>query len=117
MNELSRSATREATRVSRYQVCYTRYQVSFNLWQVLKHCKVPKYFDQDFLEVCILLSTLSILIQFIGKSGHLAQESSFYQKTTNKKVESFVKSNFDVNQICKIVVTQNRYIWNFRATD
>ena len=33
-----------------YQVCYTRYQVSFYLWwigYVLKYCKVPKYYDQD----------------------------------------------------------------------
>ena len=34
-----------------YQVCYTRYHVSFYLWlieSVLKHCKVPKYYDQDW---------------------------------------------------------------------
>ena len=33
-----------------YQVCYTRYHVSFYLWWigfVLKHCEVPKYYDQD----------------------------------------------------------------------
>ena len=33
-----------------YQVCYTRYHVSFSLWligYVLKHCKVPKYYDHD----------------------------------------------------------------------
>ena len=33
-----------------YQVCYTRYQVSFYLsWigSLLKYCKVPKYYDQD----------------------------------------------------------------------
>ena len=33
-----------------YQVCYTRYHVSFYLWligSVLKHCKVPKYYEQD----------------------------------------------------------------------
>ena len=33
-----------------YQVCYTRYHVSFYLWligSVLRHCKVPKYYDQD----------------------------------------------------------------------
>ena len=33
-----------------YQVCYTRYHVSFYLWwigSVLKYCKVPKYYDQD----------------------------------------------------------------------
>ena len=33
------------------QVCYTRYQVTFYLWwirPVLKHCKVSKYYDQDY---------------------------------------------------------------------
>ena len=33
-----------------YQVCYTRYQVSFYLWwirPVLKYCKVSKYYNQD----------------------------------------------------------------------
>ena len=33
-----------------YQVCDTRYQVSFYLWlirSVLKYCKVPKHYDQD----------------------------------------------------------------------
>ena len=33
-----------------YQVCYTRYHILFYLWligSVLKHSKVPKYYDQD----------------------------------------------------------------------
>ena len=33
-----------------YQACHTRYLVWFYLWligSVLKHWKVPKYFDQD----------------------------------------------------------------------
>ena len=33
-----------------YQVCYTRYHVSLYLWligSVLKHCKVPKYYEWD----------------------------------------------------------------------
>ena len=33
-----------------YQGCYTRCQVSFGLWRigpVLKHCEVPKHYDQD----------------------------------------------------------------------
>ena len=33
-----------------YQVSYTRYQVSFTceeIGPVLKHCKVPKNYDQD----------------------------------------------------------------------
>ena len=44
---LSRSAIRAAACI---QVCYTRYRVSFYLWLMgyaLKHCKVPKKYDQD----------------------------------------------------------------------
>ena len=39
-----------------YQVCYTRYYVSFYLWligSVLKHCKVPKYYEQDCRSLAI----------------------------------------------------------------
>ena len=39
-----------------YQVCNTKYQVSFYLWRigpVLKHCKVPKYYYRD-CRVCII---------------------------------------------------------------
>ena len=36
-----------------YQSCGTRYHLSFYLWLIesgLKHCKVPKYYDQDCLK-------------------------------------------------------------------
>ena len=33
------------------------------------------------------------------------------------KVDSFLKSSFDLNQTCKIVLTQNHEIWNFTATE
>ena len=45
---LSSLATREARHLL-FQVCYTRYQGLFHLWRTgpaLKHCKVPKYYDQ-----------------------------------------------------------------------
>ena len=38
------------SRENSYQVCYSRYHVSFYLWLIgslLKHCKVPKYYNQD----------------------------------------------------------------------
>ena len=44
---LSRLETREATRIT---CCYIRYQASFYLCRIRlvpKHCKVPKYYDQD----------------------------------------------------------------------
>ena len=40
----------QLTRQLVYQVCYTRYKVSFYWWwigPVLKYCKVPKYYHQD----------------------------------------------------------------------
>ena len=79
------------------QVCYTRCQVSFYLWwigSVLKYFKVPKYYDQDYLKIFFLLSTLPMMIQISGKSAHLAQKCYFYQKLPISKVESFLKSNF-----------------------
>ena len=33
------------------------------------------------------------------------------------KPENFLKSNFEWNQICKIVFTQNHWILNFKASD
>ena len=69
-----------------YQVCYTRYRVSFYLWQLgsaLKYCKVPKYYDQDCLKIFLLVSALPFMIELYGKSGHFAEKRYFYQKTTN----------------------------------
>ena len=107
---LGLSATREELV---YQVCYTRYQVSFYLWwigSVLKYCKVPKYYDQDCLKIFFLLSTLPMMIQISGKSAHLAQKCHFYQKATNKKswklfkvhvLISCKKSNWYINPLLR----------------
>ena len=46
------------------------YKVSFCLWlirSVLKHCKVPKYYDQDCLKIFFLPSTLPMMIQISTK--------------------------------------------------
>ena len=46
-----------------YQVCCTRYQVSFYLWRlgpVLKHCKVPKYYNQDYVNLTDMLYRKSV---------------------------------------------------------
>ena len=57
---------------------YTRYHVSFPLWligSVLKHCKVPKYYDQDCRSVmsiyCVLCNSRRCL--FIGCETAFAQ--------------------------------------------
>ena len=70
-----------------YQVCYTKYHVSFYLWligSVLKHRKVPKYYEQDCLKFLFLISTLPAKIGISEKNAHLLQKSLFSQKTTNK---------------------------------
>ena len=60
-----------------YQVCYTRYHVSFYLWlirSVLKHCKDPKYYDQDCLKIFFLPSALPAMSRISGKNIHLVQK-------------------------------------------
>ena len=78
----------------------------------LEHCKVPIYYDYDSLKLSFLLSTLPIMIQFTGKSANLMQKSKFYLG----KVQSFPKSKFGINQVCKILLTQTHQIWNFNPT-
>ena len=46
-----------------YQVCYTRYHVSFYLWligSVLKHCKVPKYYEQDRRQISRTITKIGL---------------------------------------------------------
>ena len=51
------------------------------------------------------------------KCSFCSKNVSSIKKLLISKAESFVKSNFDINQICKTVFTQSHYIWNFGATD
>ena len=44
---------------------------------------------------------------FLEKVLILAQKTWFYQNATTKQIESFIKSNFDENQVYQIVLTQN----------
>ena len=39
------------------------------------------------------------------------------KKLLISKVESFVKSHFDTNKKCKIILTQNHYIWSLSVSD
>ena len=53
---------------------------------------------------------------YLVKEPILAQECQFFQKTTNQQSWKFsIKSNFDLNQIYKISLTQKHLIWNFNA--
>ena len=61
-----------------YYDCYHRYFVSLYLWLIgslLKHCKVPKYYNQDRLKIFFSLSTLPVMIELSGKNSHLFQKS------------------------------------------
>ena len=65
-----------------YQVCYTRYQGSFYLWQIgplTKHCKVPKCFDKDCVKIFLLFSALLMMFQ-ISRSF---LDHSAYTKPSN----------------------------------
>ena len=55
-------------------------------------------------------------IQISGKSAYLTKKVSSIKKLPISEVEIFLKSTFDQNKICKIVLTQSHYIWNFNAT-
>ena len=83
-----------------YQVCYTKYQYLFYLRQVgpvLKNCKVPKYYDQDCLQIFPLLSTVPVPVS--RKKVHLAQKVSSIKKLPVNKAESFLMPNIDLKQI------------------
>ena len=57
---------------------HTRYHASPHPWPIrpaLKHCKVPKYYDQDSLKIFPLLSTLPAMIRIPGKNVLLVQKS------------------------------------------
>ena len=55
-----------------------------------------------------------MMIQRSGKSTNFdSKDVSLLKKQLICKVESFLKSDFDLNQGYKIVVTQNHKIWNF----
>ena len=89
-----------------YQAYYIRYQFWFYLWRigpVVKHCKVPKNYGQDCLEIFLLLSTLPAMIQTSGENAHLAQKSYFYQNLPIR----FLNLNFDIKQICELRLTQS----------
>ena len=50
------------------------------------------------------------MIQISGKKAHLAQKRWFYEKLPTSKVENFLKLKFNLNQIFKLVITQNHKI-------
>ena len=84
-----------------YQVCYTRYKVSFYLWwigPVLKYCNVPKYYDQDcrfaFKKIdqwqrLLLLSLLLLLLLLLLSRSKSTKEP---QEETVKRQKSTIQT-------------------------
>ena len=64
-----------------------------------------------------MLSTLRMMIQISKKVLSLLKKISSVKALPISKIESFVKSDFDPRQICKIALTQSHYIWNFYVHD
>ena len=56
------------------------------------------------------------MIQSLGKELICLKKYIFLsKKLLISEVGSFLRLSFDLNQICKTVLTQNRYIWNLNA--
>ena len=56
-----------------------------------------------------------MMIEASGKRAHLTGKS-FFIKKVKIKVESFLKSSFNLSQTCKLVRAKNHYICNINTT-
>ena len=102
------------------QVSYSRYHVSLYWWligSVLTHCKIPKYYDRDCLKIFFLLSTDPMMIEISGKMLIWFKKLSSVKTVPRSNGDSFLQSVFDLNWICKMLLTNNDQIWTFNATD
>ena len=76
-----------------YQVCYTRYHLWFYLrliGSVLKHCEVPKFYDQDCSSFTNSASQRSFChSEFSGPKIHTTPISSISISSTNRNDFSF----------------------------
>ena len=75
-------------------LCFVLFVVLWPSGPVLTLCKVPKYFEQHFLKILLLISTLPIMIQISGKVLTWPKKVSPIKKLPASKVESFLNSNF-----------------------
>ena len=65
----------------------------------------------------LLLFTLPVIIQVLWKNVYLAKNVSSTKNLPIEKIQSFLKSDVDLNQTCKIVLTQKHQIWDLNATE
>ena len=84
---------------------------------VLNNCKVPKYYKYSCLKNLFLVSTFRMMIQNPAKSAYLDLKSWLYQKRIKNYTGSFLRSNSDLQEIRKIVLTQNHLIRNLSTTN
>ena len=88
------------------RLCEARYRASFPLWRlgpVLKHCKVLKYCEQN----CLDYLHFQLLFTFLERVLIWLKNVTSIKKLPITKAEGFLKSNFDLNQIWKKVLTEN----------
>ena len=79
-----------------YQVCYTWYYALFYLWWVgfiLKYCKVPKYHDQDWLEILAYCPHFQRWFKFLKRMLIWLKWVISTKKLPVRKAESSLKSN------------------------
>ena len=101
---LNHSPTHEETC---YQVCYTRYQVSFYLKWIgsLLYCKVRKHYDHDCLKIFFLIFTIPMVIKISEKMAIWLKNFTSIKKLPITKVESYLKWNL----LCKSNRQNNAY--------
>ena len=66
---------------------------------------MPKYYDQDCLKISFTLYSSNDDSAFWEKYQFWLKNVSSFRKQTIGKTESFLKSNFDLNQGYKIKLT------------
>ena len=57
------------------------------------------------------------MIKISLKCAHWVGKGCFYQKIPISKLATSLKKKFDLNQTCKILLTQNQYFWKLYTTE
>ena len=57
------------------------------------------------------------MIKISLKCAHWVGKGCSYQKIPISKLASSLKKKFDLNQTCKILLTQNQYFWKLYTTE
>ena len=74
--------------------CLVNWALLYLWWieAVLKSCKVPKYYEQDYLQILLLLSALSIMIQNSEKKTCFGWKKGFMKKLPLSKNAFMLKA-------------------------